>query len=96
VGETVSGVPFEEGLHAVEELRPLAAELGPGASMAQLALRWILMFREVTCAIPGAKTPEQAEANAASAAYPALSEAAMARVRAVYDRHFRASVHGRW
>jgi aryl-alcohol dehydrogenase-like predicted oxidoreductase len=54
------------------------------------------MFREVTCAIPGAKTPKQAEDNAGAAALPALSEAAMARVRAVYDRHFRATVHGRW
>lgn len=96
VGETFSGVPFEEGLRAVEELRPLVAEAGSGATMAQVALRWILMFREVTCAIPGAKSPKQAEDNAGAAALPPLSDAAMARVRAVYDRYFRATVHGRW
>jgi aryl-alcohol dehydrogenase-like predicted oxidoreductase len=96
VGETFSGVTFEEGLRAVEELRPLALELAPGATLAQLALRWILMFPAVTCAIPGAKSPKQAEDNAGAAALPPLGEAAMARVRAVYDRYFRASVHGRW
>jgi aryl-alcohol dehydrogenase-like predicted oxidoreductase len=96
VGETFSGVAFEDGLRAVEELRSLVPELGPGATFAQLALRWILMFPEVTCAIPGAKSPKQAEDNARAAALPPLGEAAMARVRAVYDRYFRASVHSRW
>ncbi len=56
VGETFSGVPYEVGLQAVEELRPLAP---PGVTMAQFALRWILMFDAVTCAIPGAKRPAQ-------------------------------------
>src|SRR5208282_3042645 len=55
-GETFSGVDYEVGLEAVEALRSLVP---PGATMAQLALRWILMFDAVTCAIPGAKRPEQ-------------------------------------
>src|SRR6266581_512593 len=59
-GETFSGVDYETGLRAVEELRTLVPQ---GASMAQLALRWILMFPEVTSAIPGAKNAEQAEGN---------------------------------
>ena len=54
VGETFSGVPYEVGLAAVEELRKLVPA---GATMAQFALRWILMFDAVTCAIPGAKRP---------------------------------------
>ncbi|MBV9949572.1 MAG: aldo/keto reductase [Myxococcales bacterium] len=92
-GETFSGVPFEQGLQAVEELRPVAR---PGATLAQSALRWILMFPEVTCAIPGAKTPEQAEENARAASLPPLDAKAMTLARDVYDRHFRATVHPRW
>jgi aryl-alcohol dehydrogenase-like predicted oxidoreductase len=93
IGETFSGVPFDTGLRAADELRPLVP---PGATLAQLALRWILMFPEVSCAIPGAKTPAQAKDNAAAAALPPLDASAMARVRDVYDRFFRADVHARW
>jgi aryl-alcohol dehydrogenase-like predicted oxidoreductase len=92
-GETFSGVPYSVGLEAVEELRPLVPK---GASLAQLALRWALMFPEVTCVIPGAKTPEQARDNVASAALPPLDEAAMATVRRVYDARIRSHVHGSW
>ncbi|HVR69700.1 MAG TPA: aldo/keto reductase [Vicinamibacteria bacterium] len=92
-GETFSGVPYETGLAAVEALRPLVPE---GATLAQLALRWVLMFDAVSCAIPGAKTPAQARDNAAAAALPPLSEGAMAAVRAVYDDAIRPHVHHRW
>ena len=92
-GETFSGVEFEAGLAAVEELRPLVPG---GATLAQLALRWILMFPEVTAAIPGARNPRQAEDNVRAAELPPLPPEAMERVRAVYDRHFRAAVHERW
>lgn len=92
-GETFSGVPYEVGLRAVERLRPLVP---PGATLTQLALRYILMFDAVSCAIPGAKTPEQARQNAAAAALPALDDATMAAVRAVYDEEIRAHVHGTW
>ena len=68
-GETLSGVPYEVGLAAVEHLRPLVPD---GASLAQLALRWILMFDAVTCAIPGARTAAQARENAQAAALPSL------------------------
>ena len=69
VGETFSGVDYEKGLEAVEALRPLAPA---GATLAQMALRWILMFPEVTCAIPGSKRASQAEENIAAAGLPAL------------------------
>ncbi len=92
-GETFSGVPYEVGLEAVERLRPLVP---PGASLAQLALRWILMFDAVTCAIPGAKTPRQARDNAAAAALPALPPETMQAVRAVYDEKIRPLVHASW
>ena len=79
VGETFAGVPYEVGLEAVEELRRMVPA---GASMAQLALRWILMFDAITCAIPGAKRPAQAEDNVAAADLPPLSDEQMATVRA--------------
>jgi aryl-alcohol dehydrogenase-like predicted oxidoreductase len=93
VGETFSGVDYEAGLRAVEELRALVP---PDATMAQLALRWILMFPEVTAAIPGARDVRQAEENVRAAALPALPDDVMAHVRDVYDRRVRALVHHRW
>ena len=92
-GETFSGVPYEVGLQAVEELRQL---LPAGATLSQVALRWILMFPEVTCTIPGAKTPEQARDNAAAASLPPLSESTMAAVKEIYDRRIRPHVHESW
>ena len=92
-GETFSGVDFDVGLASVDELRPLLPE---GWSMAQMALRWILMFDAVTCTIPGAKTPAQLEDNVRAAALPPLSEATMAAIRSVYDRHIRKDVHPFW
>ena len=92
-GETFSGVDYETGLRAVEELRPLVPN---GASLAQLALRWILSFPEVTTTIPGARNAAQAESNIRAAELPPPSEEVMAKVREVYDRHFRSAVHERW
>lgn len=93
MGETFSGVDYQTGLEAVEELRALVPT---GATLAQLALRWILMFPEVTAAIPGARTPEQVEENVHAADLHPLPAETMSRVRGVYDRRFRAAVHGRW
>ena len=93
VGETFAGVPYDVGLAAVEELRAMVPE---GATMAQCALRWVLMFDAVTCAIPGAKTPAQAADNVAAGDLPPLSDEAMAAVRDVYDRLIRPHVHQRW
>ena len=92
-GETFSGVDFEVGLASVDELRPLVPE---GWSMAQMALRWILMFDDVACTIPGAKRPAQVEDNVRAASLPPLSEETMAAVRSVYDRHIRKDVHHVW
>ena len=92
-GETFSGVPYDVGLEVVERLRPLVP---PGATMSQLALRWTLMFEAVSCAIPGAKTPQQARDNAAAADLPPLSPATMAAVKAAYDEKLRPLVHASW
>ncbi len=92
-GETFSGVDYETGLAAVEELKAL---LPAGMSLTQFALRWILMFDAVTCAIPGAKRPSQAEENIAAADLPAFSAETMGKVRATYDEKIRPLVHHYW
>jgi len=92
-GETFSGVPYDVGLAAVEALRPLVPA---GVTLTQLALRWILMFDAVSCAIPGAKTEVQARDNAAAADLPPLREADMAGVRELYDERIRPLVHASW
>jgi aryl-alcohol dehydrogenase-like predicted oxidoreductase len=92
-GETFSGVDYEAGLQAVEELRLLAP---PGATMAQMALQWILMFEDATCAIAGARDAAQVEDNLRAADLPPLSDSTMATIRAIYDRHVRAQVNHKW
>jgi len=93
VGETFSGVDYEVGLDAVEELRAIVPA---GMSMAQFALRWILMFDAITCAIPGGKRPSQVEENVAAANLPPLSPEVMAKVQAIYDGRIRPLVHDKW
>jgi len=92
-GETFSGVDYETGLDAVKDLMRY---LPQGMSMAQFALKWILMFDAVSCVIPGGKTPEQVTANCAASDMPDLSEETMAGVKAVYDEYIRSSVHDLW
>lgn len=92
-GETFSGVDFEVGLQAVEELRSLVPE---GVTMAQFALRWILMFDAVSTTIPGAKRPSQVEDNVRAAELPPLTEAQMARIREIYEEMIAPQVHQRW
>jgi aryl-alcohol dehydrogenase-like predicted oxidoreductase len=93
VGETFAGVDYDTGLAVVEELRSLVPG---GATMAQMALRWILMNAAVTAAIPGAKTPEQAQANAAAADLAPLPQAAMERIARLYEERVKPLVHQRW
>jgi len=93
MGETFSGVNLETGLKAVEELKTIVPQ---GATLAQIALRWILMFDSVTCAIPGAKRPRQVDENVEAAVLPPLSVADMSKVQAIYDRLIRPEVHMRY
>jgi aryl-alcohol dehydrogenase-like predicted oxidoreductase len=93
VGETFAGVPYETGLGAAEELRALVP---PDETMAQFALRWILMHDGVTVTIPGAKNIGQARENAAASDLPPLSPETMARVATVYEQRIKPFVHQRW
>ncbi len=92
-GETFSGVDYDTGLQVVEALRAL---LPAGMSMSQFALRWILMSEAVTCAIPGAKRPSQAEENVCAADFPPLSDATMQAIETIYNQRIRALVHHYW
>jgi aryl-alcohol dehydrogenase-like predicted oxidoreductase len=92
-GETFSGVDFETGLEAVEELKVLVPE---GNTLAQFALRWILMHPAVSCAIPGGKNPSQVEDNVAAVEIPPLDEGTMERVKEIYDGSIRPQVHHLW
>ena len=92
-GETFSGVDFETGLLAAEELKKLVPE---GNTLAQFALRWILMHPAVSCAIPGGKNPTQVEDNVAADELPPLSDAVMRRAREIYDGRVREEVHHKW
>jgi len=92
-GETFSGVDYQVGLQAVQELRALVPA---GMSLTQFALRWILMHEAVTCAIPGAKRPEQVEENMSASDLPTLSEDIMQQVKHLYEQKIRPLVHHYW
>ena len=93
VGETFSGVDYNLGLDAVEEIRKYVPS---GISMSQFALRWILMFDAVTCAIPGGKRPNQVAENCRSSDLPPLTDEAMVQVRRIYNEKILRFVHDRW
>ncbi len=92
-GETFSGVPYDVALEAVDALRGLVPA---GASMAAFSLRWILMEEAVTVVIPGAKSPAQAQGNAAAAEMAPLAEEVMAAAREVYARLVAPHVQHLW
>ncbi len=93
VGETFSGVPYEVGLDAVDHIRPLVSG---DTTMAKFALRWILMSDAVTVAIPGARNPAQAQANAEAAVLPALPDEVMTEIARIYAEYIKPHVHQRW
>src|SRR3954454_6109034 len=74
VGETFSGVDYDTALDTVEQLRGLVPQ---GMSMTQFALKWILSFSAVSCAIPGGKTPEQVRDNCQASDLPSLPASAL-------------------
>jgi len=93
VGETFSGVPYDIGVAAAREVATLTPA---GATTAQLALRWIIDQPGVSTVIPGARSPEQARANAAAAALPQTSFPTAEALRDIYDTRIRPHVHARW
>jgi aryl-alcohol dehydrogenase-like predicted oxidoreductase len=93
-GETFSGVDYQQGLEAVDELNRLFAKRDE--SLAEIALRWVLMFPEVSTVIAGASRPEQVQQNVKVSGTAALSEEEMIKVKDMYDRFFRNDIHAQW
>ena len=93
MGETFSGVDYDTALEAVEKLRQLVPR---GVSMAEWALAWVLTNDAITCAIPGARRPDQVDQNARAADLGPLPPAVMEQVRAIYESRIRSQVHHRW
>lgn len=92
-GETFAGVDYETGLKAVEELKGICPE---NMSLVQFALRWILMFDAVSCAIPGAKRPDQSEENFSAADLDEIPTDLMDKVESIYNKYIKDSVHHYW
>jgi aryl-alcohol dehydrogenase-like predicted oxidoreductase len=90
-GETFSGVNYDRGLDAVEELKKVFPR-----DLALWALRWVLMFDEVSVVIPGASRRELAEVNLKASDLPPLSDEQMKRVREIYEEFIKPDVHQRW
>jgi aryl-alcohol dehydrogenase-like predicted oxidoreductase len=95
VGETFSGVGFEDGVKAAAEFSAITGGL-PGGSPAQWALRWVIQQPGVTSVIPGARTTSQARQNADAASLPPLPQAELDAIEGLYDKYFRAEIHDRW
>jgi aryl-alcohol dehydrogenase-like predicted oxidoreductase len=96
VGETFSGVPFDVGVAAAREVAALASRGGTGVTTAQLALRWVVDQPGVSVVIPGARTAEQANANAEADDVRPLDDAVLSALEAIYDERIRGHVHHRW
>jgi aryl-alcohol dehydrogenase-like predicted oxidoreductase len=94
VGETFSGVDYEQGVKAAVEFSAQAAQVGLAPSVAALA--WLAQLPEVTTVIPGARSVEQAVANAAAGSVAPLPAGFTDDISDRYDRYFRAAVHPRW
>lgn len=93
VGETFSGVPYELGLAAANELAGFAPA---GATAAQAALRWLADQPGVSTVIPGASSVSQAQANAAVGEMHAVPAEYSEAVQRIYNRDIRQHIHTRW
>ena len=91
-GETFSGIPYETGLQAVEELK----KIFPYNDLPKYALRWILMDKSVSCVIPGASNVSQVEANSAASDLPGLTQDQMNKVKDIYEKYLVEYVQNLW
>ena len=92
-GETFSGIDYNTGLEAVEELKKI---FPANTNLAAIALKWILQFEEVSTIIPGASKPAQVLSNLHALQEKALTTEQMQQVRAVYEKYIKPSVHHIW
>jgi aryl-alcohol dehydrogenase-like predicted oxidoreductase len=92
-GETFSGIPFDVGIDAVEELKKILPE---DMTLTELALKWILMKREVSCIIPGASRAEQVHTNIRAMHLRALNEPLLQEIDHIYEKYIKKYVHQLW
>ena len=92
-GETFSGIDYETGLSAVEELKALFPNQ---ANLAPIALKWILGFDAVSTIIPGASRPEQVSANVAALDFPDLNAEQISQMNSIYEKQIKRFVHHLW
>ncbi|WP_394992787.1 aldo/keto reductase [Emticicia sp.] len=92
-GETFSGIDYETGLAAVEELKAIFPQ---NDNLASIALRWVLQHDAVSTIIPGASRAEQVTANLDSLNLSNLSENQLAKINSIYTQHIKKSVHQLW
>ena len=93
-GETFSGIDYHNGLSAIDELNQVFE--GREDLLAQLALKWVLMFPEVSTVIAGASRPEQVQQNVVASDLDEITSAEMQKVEDIYNRYFRKDVHAHW
>ncbi|MCF7923706.1 MAG: aldo/keto reductase [Candidatus Izimaplasma sp.] len=91
-GETFSGVDFELGLKAVEELKKVFKT----DNLAPYALKYILMYDAVSTVIPGASKESHIKNNVEAAELPDLTDKQMAEVKRIYDTYIKYPVHHLW
>ncbi|MEH6679455.1 MAG: aldo/keto reductase [Sediminicola sp.] len=92
-GETFSGVPFDEGLRAMEDIKDIFPE---ATNLAPIALRWILDYAEVGCVIPGASKAEHLASNLAATDLKPLTYKQKAGINAIYEARIKPYVHQLW
>ncbi|MCF7885001.1 MAG: aldo/keto reductase [Candidatus Marinimicrobia bacterium] len=92
-GETFAGVDYETGLHAVDELKKVFPEHN---NLAPVAIKWILMNKNVSCVIPGASKIEHVKSNISASELPSIPDEKMEQVEEIYEKYIKASVHQRW
>ncbi|MFC5283007.1 aldo/keto reductase [Pedobacter alpinus] len=91
-GETFSGVDYEKGLAAVEELK----KLFPDTSLPLIALKWILKSDEISCVIPGASNINQLSQNMEASSATELTANEIASINKIYDNYIKPNVHQVW
>ena len=91
-GETFSGVDYELGLKAVDELKK---EFNT-EDLVPYALKWILMHDEVSVVIPGASREEQVYSNVRAINLPNLTDDQLKAVENIYNKYIKESVHNNW
>lgn len=90
VGETFSGIQFDEGIALAEEIKTLL----PEGNLPQQAIRWILDHPAITTVIPGASKVSQVTSNVGASALPPFSNDVMHSLKELYDTKIKPKIRG--